>query len=64
LSVLEANRAWYLESGYWEAPKSRAIRALVNALAAETRESARLLVDSFGIPDAVLAAPAAAGVGG
>ena len=58
LSRIEAHRAWYLEAGYLDPSKSRAIRSQVNALCAEVREIAPLLVDSFGIPDAVLAAPA------
>lgn len=59
LSGLERNRGWYLEAGYLEAGKSRAIRALVNRLCGEVREQAGFLVDAFGIPDALLAAPAA-----
>jgi acyl-CoA oxidase len=58
LARMEAHRGWYLESGYLEAPKSRAVRAQVNALCGEVREYARFLVDAFGIPDEVLAAPA------
>jgi acyl-CoA oxidase len=59
LSRLERDRSWYLEAGYLEAPKSRAIRSLVNRLCGEVREQAVFLVDAFGIPDAVLEAPAA-----
>jgi acyl-CoA oxidase len=59
LSTLEESRAWYLESGFMEPAKSRAVRAEVNALCAELRGCARLLVDAFGIPDELLAAPAA-----
>jgi acyl-CoA oxidase len=58
LSRLEANRAWYLEAGYFESPKSRAIREQVNQLCAEVRETAVFLVGGFGIPDDVLEAPA------
>lgn len=57
LSRLEADRAWFLEAGYFEPRKSEAIRAQVNALCAEVAEQAELLVDAFGIPDAVLQAP-------
>ncbi len=56
---MEAHRGWYLEAGYVEPPKSKAIRAQVNVLCAESREHARLLVDGFGIPDGVLDAPIA-----
>ncbi len=59
LSRMEAHRGWYLEAGYLEAGKSRAIRAQVNALCGEVRELAGFLVDAFGIPDDVLRAPAA-----
>lgn len=59
LERIEAHRGWYLESGYLEAPKSRAIRTLVNTLCNEIREQAVFLVDAFGIPDDLLGAPAA-----
>ena len=58
LTRMEAHAGWYLETGYVEAAKSRAVRAQVNALCDELREHAVFLVDGFGIPDAVLAAPA------
>jgi acyl-CoA oxidase len=58
LARLEADRGWFLESGYFEAAKGRAIRGEVNALCAEVVEQAEGLVDAFGIPDAVLRAPA------
>jgi acyl-CoA oxidase len=57
LSRLEADRAWFLESGYMEGSQTKAIRAQVNALCRELRPSAVSLVDAFGIPDAVLRAP-------
>lgn len=58
LDRIETHRAWYLESGYLEAAKSRAIRSLVNTLCGEVREQAVFLVDAFGIPDDLLGAPA------
>jgi acyl-CoA oxidase len=58
LSRVEADRAWFLEANVMEASQSTAVRALVNRLCAEVREYADLLVDGFGIPDEVLAAPA------
>jgi acyl-CoA oxidase len=58
LSTLERNRGWYLESGYFEGPKAKAIRTLVNTLCRELRPDAVALVDAFGIPDQVLRAPA------
>ena len=59
LARLEADRGWFLECGYFEAPKARAIRAEVNALCRALLPHAELLVDAFGIPDEVLDAPAA-----
>ena len=58
LARLEADRGWFLESGYFEGPKARAIRAEVNALCRDVSEHAAGLVNAFGIPDAVLGAPA------
>jgi acyl-CoA oxidase len=58
LSTMEEARGWYLEAGYLEPAKSRAIRAEVNELCAELRDEAVFLVDAFGIPDEVLRAPA------
>jgi acyl-CoA oxidase len=54
LSLLERDLGWYLEKGYVEAPKARAIRAEVNRLCREIRPDAVALVDAFGIPDALL----------
>ena len=51
LARIEADRAWFLEAGYLEAGKSRAIRSLVQALCAEVRELAVPLVQAFAIPD-------------
>ncbi len=56
---IEGERGWYLEQGYLEAGKAKAIRALINKLCGEARRHAVPLVDAFGIPDAVLAAPIA-----
>ena len=57
LDRMEAHRGWYLESGYFEPPKAKAVRAQVNALCRELRDLAPFLVDAFGIPDEVLRAP-------
>lgn len=59
LHRLEADRGWFLEAGYMESSQTRAIRAQVNRLCGEIREQALPLVDAFGIPDDLLAAPAA-----
>jgi acyl-CoA oxidase len=57
LSRMEADRAWFLEAGYFDPPKARAVRTQVNRLVAEVREQALFLVEAFGIPDEVLRAP-------
>lgn len=59
LSRIEDDRGWFLENGYIEGAKAKAIRNAVNALCAELRPDAVALVDAFGIPDEVLAAPIA-----
>ena len=56
---LEQNRGWFLEQGYFTGAKSKAIRNEVDALCAEIRPMAGDLVDAFGIPDELLAAPIA-----
>jgi acyl-CoA oxidase len=56
---LENNRGWYLEQGYMEGVKSKAIRKLVNQLCWDVRQEAVPLVDAFGIPETLLAAPIA-----
>ncbi|MGD2070344.1 MAG: acyl-CoA dehydrogenase [Gemmatimonadota bacterium] len=61
LERLEAHRGWYLESGFFEGSKSKAVRDRVNALCREVADVAVVLVDGFGIPDAVLRAPAGLG---
>jgi acyl-CoA oxidase len=63
LSLLERHRGWYLESGYLESVKSRAIRSAVNELCREVSGAATHLVDAFGIPDEVLEAPDGLAVG-
>lgn len=59
LSYIEKNKGWYLESGYLEPVKTKAIRTQVNKLCYETRQIAVDLVNSFDIPDNCLAAPIA-----
>jgi acyl-CoA oxidase len=56
---IEQDRGWFLENGYLEGGKAKAIRTLVNALLAEVRPDALGLVEAFGIPDNCLAAPIA-----
>lgn len=56
LSQIEENKAWYLEDGYMEAVKTKAIRKMVNQLCWEIREQAVPLVKAFSIPDSCLGA--------
>ena len=59
LHGIEADRGWFLEHGYLEAGKAKAIRKLVNRLCREVRPQALPLVEAFDIPDELLAAPIA-----
>ena len=61
LHRIEADRGWFLEHNYLEARKAKAIRDLVNRLCGEVRAQALPLIESFGIPDKLLAAPIALG---
>lgn len=54
LSILERDRGWFLERGYFEGGKARAVRDQVNALCAELRPDAVAIADGFGVPDALL----------
>jgi acyl-CoA oxidase len=56
---LEKNKSWYLEDGYMEAVKTKAIRKMVNQLCWNIRPDALALVYAFAIPDGCLAAPIA-----
>ncbi len=58
LSVLEKDRAWFMEHGKLSAAASKQLRKLVSALCAEARTIARPLVDAFAIPDQILGAEA------
>ncbi|KFF04375.1 acyl-CoA dehydrogenase family protein [Flavobacterium reichenbachii] len=60
LSQIEKNKAWYLEDGYMEAVKTKAIRKMVNQLCWDIRPDAVALVNAFDIPESCLAAPIAA----
>jgi acyl-CoA oxidase len=59
LSVIERDRAWWLEHGYLEGDVAKDVQKEVNALCRELRPAALGLVDAFGIPDALLRAPIA-----
>jgi acyl-CoA oxidase len=59
LTQLDKNKGWYLEQGYMEGVKTKAIRKLMNQLCWEIRQDAVPLVDAFNIPDQLLSAPIA-----
>ncbi len=61
LSTIEKARGWYFEHGRLSGPRAKSIISAVNALCVELRPHAETLVDAFGIPDEVLAAPIALG---
>lgn len=63
LSAIEADRGWFLENGYLDADKARAVRDEVDALCAALRPHAVSLVDAFAIPDKCLAPIALEGAG-
>jgi acyl-CoA oxidase len=50
LARVETERGWYQEHGRLTAARSKAVIKTVNALCAELRPDARLLVDGFGVP--------------
>ncbi len=50
LTVIEEEKGWFLETGYMEGSKTKAIRRMVTKLCAELRPDVKGLVDSFGIP--------------
>ncbi len=56
LSCIENDRGWFLESGYLEPVKSKAIRAEMSAACARAAESALVFVDGWGIPEPYLLA--------
>ena len=59
LWAVERDAAWFLTANVVEGKKAEAVRALVNRLVVEVRGMAPALVDAFGIPDELLAAPIA-----
>jgi len=59
LSLLDENKGWYLEQGYMEGVKTKAIRKLMNQLCWDVRQEAVPLVNAFAIPDSCLSAPIA-----
>ena len=59
LSRMEEDSGWFLEAGYIQGNKAKAIRKLVNELCLNVRQNALPLVDAFAIPEEILAAPIA-----
>ena len=57
LSVIEADRAWFLEHGRLTPQLAKKVVAEVNALCAALRPHARTLVDAFAIPEQLVATP-------
>jgi acyl-CoA oxidase len=57
LAQMDKHKGWYLESGYMEGVKTKAIRKLVDQLCWDIRQDAVPLVDAFAIPDSLLSAP-------
>ncbi|HEY0253050.1 MAG TPA: acyl-CoA dehydrogenase, partial [Kofleriaceae bacterium] len=59
LARIDAHAAWFLETGYYDAAKSREIKREITRLVEQLAPHARTIVDAFRIPDACLAAPIA-----
>ena len=56
LEVIQENKGWFLENDFIDGTKSKAIRRNHGKLISELRPDALTLVDSFGIPEELLAA--------
>ena len=56
-SALEDDISWFLMHRHVSVERAKAIRRGVNELCMELRPHARTLVDAFGIPEELLAAP-------
>src|SRR5581483_7630517 len=57
LHTVEVEKGFFQEHGRLSSPRTKAITREVNRLCNEVRGIAGELVDAFGIPDQVLAAP-------
>jgi acyl-CoA oxidase len=57
LQNVEADSGFFQEHGRLASPRTKQVTREVNRLCNEVREHAGLLVDAFGIPDAILRAP-------
>lgn len=56
LHTIEQHKGWYLEQGYMEGVKTRAIRRIVDDLCLDVRQDAYALVDAFDIPEQLIGA--------
>jgi acyl-CoA oxidase len=54
MTLVERERAWFMEHGQLSAARAKAVITNVNRLCRELRPQARLLVDAFGIPEELL----------
>jgi acyl-CoA oxidase len=61
LSVVEADKGWFLEHGRISASRAKAVTTEVNRLCLSLRPHARALIDAFGIPEGWIGAPIAVG---
>jgi acyl-CoA oxidase len=61
LSVIEADKGWFLEHGRISASRAKAVTSEVNRLCQGLRPHARALIDAFGIPESWIGAPIAVG---
>jgi acyl-CoA oxidase len=59
LATIRADLAWFQEHGHLSASSALAVRKVHDRLVAEIANESLALVDAFGIPDQVLAAPIA-----
>jgi acyl-CoA oxidase len=57
LSLIEADRAWFMEHGRLTVVRSKEISRRIGSLCRRVRPVARELVDAFGVPDAMLRSP-------
>ena len=57
INLLDQHKGWYLENGYMEGVKTKAIRKMLNQLCWDVRQQAVPLTQAFGIPDSLLSAP-------
>ncbi len=61
LSVIEADRAWFMEHGRLTSSRSKAISREISSLCRKVRPLARDLVDAFGVPEEMLRSTALIG---